>query len=151
MASQENTPNPSSPPPAWVNKMMTWLLHSPFHGLVSKSIMLLTVTGRKSGNKYTLPVSYVRDGDTILCSTERDKRNWWKNVRGGADVTLIIQRQEVTGRAAAIVDDQEAIAKGIERMLTMVPAMPNIMMCDWMIRNGRYPKTLLAPPSAGLL
>ena len=100
---------------------MAWLLRSPLHGIVSKSILLLTVTGRKSGKKYGLPVSYVRDGDTILCSTERDKRSWWKNLRGGADVTMLIQRQVVTGRAAAIVDDQEAIVKGIERMLTIVP------------------------------
>ena len=121
MASQENRPNRPSPPPAWVNKMMAWLLRSPLHGIVSKSIMPISVTGRKSGKKYRLPVSHVRDGDMILCSTERDNRNWWRNLRGGAEVTLLIRREELRGFATAIVDDREAIAHGIERMLTIVP------------------------------
>ncbi len=72
---QGNNPDRPTPPPAWLNKMMMWMLRSPFHGIVSKNIMLITVTGRKSGKKYTLPVSYVRDGDLVLCSTEHDGRS----------------------------------------------------------------------------
>jgi len=35
----------------WYNTLMSWLLRSPFHGLLSKSTLLVTVTGRKSGRQ----------------------------------------------------------------------------------------------------
>jgi len=118
--SQGNNPDLPSPPPAWLNKMMMWILRSPLHGIVSKNIMLITVTGRKSGKKYTLPVSYAREGDGAICSTDR-ARSWWKNLRGGADVVLRLRGKDVTGRATVIDDDLEAIAKGIGTMLKYVP------------------------------
>ena len=49
--SQKNSSDQPAPTPAWVNKMMIWLLRSPLHGTVSKKMMLMTVTGRKSGKK----------------------------------------------------------------------------------------------------
>lgn len=118
---QETNIDLPAPPPAWLNKLMMWMLRSPLHKIVSKNIMLITVTGRKSGKTYTLPVSYVQDGDLVLCSTDRDVRNWWKNLRDGANVVLQLRGKEVAGYATAIADDQEAIAKGIETMLTAVP------------------------------
>ncbi len=117
---QETNPDLPAPPPAWLNKVMIWLLRSPLHGLVSKDIMLITVTGRKSGKAYRLPVSYVREDNLVLCSTEH-VRSWWKNLRGGADVTLRLRGSQVAGRATVIDDDLDAIAKGIETMLKHVP------------------------------
>ncbi len=118
---ENDIPNLPAPPPAWLNKMMHWILRSPLHGVVSKNIMLITVTGRKSGKKYTLPVSYARDGDLVLCSTDRAVGSWWKNLRGGADVTLRLRGKDIAGHATVIYDDQEAVAKGIETMLKYVP------------------------------
>ncbi|VAW32125.1 hypothetical protein MNBD_CHLOROFLEXI01-128 [hydrothermal vent metagenome] len=118
---QGNNPNSPPPPPAWFNKMMLWMLRSPLHGIVSKDIMLITIAGRKSGKKYTLPVSYVREGNKVICSTDRAVRLWWRNLRGGANVTLWLRGKEVTGQATVIYDDPEAIAKGIETMLKYVP------------------------------
>jgi hypothetical protein len=40
------------------NDFMSWFLRSPLHGLLSNGMMLLTVTGRKTGKKYTTPVGY---------------------------------------------------------------------------------------------
>lgn len=117
-----SNPDLPPPPPVWVNKMMTRILRSPLHGMVSKSIMLISVTGRKSGKKYMIPVTYVRDGDLVRCSTNRTMRSWWKNLRGGANVTVWLRGKEVTGHAFVIYDDLEAIAKGIEMMLTAVPS-----------------------------
>ncbi len=42
---------------------------SPLHFLVSKSIMLITFTGRKTGNRYTTPISYLPEGDTVTVFT----------------------------------------------------------------------------------
>ncbi len=45
------------------------LLRSPLHGLVSGRIMLLTVTGRRSGRPFTVPVSHLRHGGGFFCFT----------------------------------------------------------------------------------
>ena len=65
------------------NPIVILLLHSPLHSLMDKSTILITFTGRKSGKTYTIPVSYVRDGDTLMMISQRE-HSWWKNLRGGA-------------------------------------------------------------------
>ncbi len=110
-----------APPPAFFNKLVTGLLRSPLHGLMSKSTLLLTITGHKSGRQYVIPVSYVqKDGQTILCSTLRS-RGWWKNLRGGADISLRLRGQDRPARATAIYDDAAAIAAGLSAILEQVP------------------------------
>ena len=108
-------------PPRWFNKAITWILCTPLHVLVSKDIMLLTVTGRRTGKRYPMPVSYARDGDLIICSTDRTRADWWKNLRGGAAVTLRLRGEEVTGQASVISEDPRALIEGINTMLTQVP------------------------------
>ncbi len=56
--------------------------------------MLITVTGRKTRNRYTLPVSYVRDGDTLLVISQKN-RNWWKNLCGGAGIEILLQGRQL--------------------------------------------------------
>ncbi len=72
------------------NPMVIWLLRSPLHRFLDKNTMLITVSGRKSGKLYTLPVSYIRDGETLLVISQKD-RTWWKNLQGGAKVTVFVQ------------------------------------------------------------
>ncbi|NKQ34053.1 MAG: nitroreductase family deazaflavin-dependent oxidoreductase [Chloroflexi bacterium] len=110
-----------APPPAFFNKIVKGLLHSPLHGLMSKNTLLLIITGRKSGQQYVIPVSYVQtDEQTILCSTLRS-HGWWKNLRGGADITLRLRGQDRPARATAIYKDKAAIAAGITAILEHVP------------------------------
>jgi deazaflavin-dependent oxidoreductase (nitroreductase family) len=66
--------------------------------MLSDGMMLLTITGRKTGRQYTLPVGYYRDGEYLWVITSRD-RTWWKNLRGGAEVGLLLKRKPVTAFA----------------------------------------------------
>jgi hypothetical protein len=50
-----------------INPIMSLLLRSPIHGLWSKSAMLITFKGRKSGKSFTTPVRYRQDNDVIRC------------------------------------------------------------------------------------
>jgi len=102
-----------------LNPFMTIVLKSPLHGLVSGNTMLITFTGRKSGNPYTTPVGYIRDGETVLCSTEA---NWWKNLRGGAKVVLRIRGRDYEGFAAPISGDVPRIAEGLRKFLIQNPS-----------------------------
>ncbi len=71
--------------PPFVNRAMKLVLRSPMHGLVSKTVLLISFHGRKSGKTYTTPVSYSQNGDQVVIFTHAA---WWKNLRSGAPVTL---------------------------------------------------------------
>ena len=47
----------------WYNSIMSALLRSPFHGMLSSQMLLIKVTGRKSGRQYTTPVNYFQQDD----------------------------------------------------------------------------------------
>jgi deazaflavin-dependent oxidoreductase (nitroreductase family) len=76
------------------NDFVSWVLRSPFHGILSNSMMLITVTGCKTGKKYTTPVGYFRENGDLLVLTSRD-RTWWRNLQKGAQVSLLLKREQV--------------------------------------------------------
>src|SRR3954454_18607682 len=72
------------------------LLRSPLHPLVSGRLALITVTGRKSGRSYTIPVAYERSGEVVTIGVGwPERKHWWRNLRGdGAPVTLRLRGDE---------------------------------------------------------
>jgi hypothetical protein len=101
------------------NTPMAWILRSPLHGLLSKSTVLVTVTGRKSGKKYTLPVNYVRDGDTLWATSQR-QRTWWRNLIGGAPLEVVLQGKRRSAHGEAFVEDGEVV-EGLRRYFQIAP------------------------------
>jgi deazaflavin-dependent oxidoreductase (nitroreductase family) len=97
----------------WYNKIMIALLRSPLHGMLGGSMMLITFTGRKSGKTFTTPVNYLRvqdeSGEYLLTTSQRD-RTWWRNLRGGAPVTLRLNGKDVPARAKAYEDPERVAA-----------------------------------------
>ncbi len=99
----------------WYNPLVTWLLRSPLHGLMSGSTVLVTVAGRKSGRAYTLPISYHQSGDSLTLITRHDK-TWWRNVRAGAPVRLWLRGREVAGSAEVIELSEAGRVAAIEQL-----------------------------------
>ena len=60
---------------AIINPVVKTLLRSPIHGFWSKSLMLITFSGSRSGRRFTTPVRYVRVGDAVRCFTSAE--NMW--------------------------------------------------------------------------
>src|ERR1700757_1398939 len=65
-----------------VNVPMRAVLSLPFPTPLSANLMLVSYTGVKSGKAYLQPVSYARDGDTLL--TPGGGR-WTLNLKGGRE------------------------------------------------------------------
>jgi deazaflavin-dependent oxidoreductase (nitroreductase family) len=105
--------------PPFVNQAMKFVLRSPVHGMVSKTVLLITFTGRKSGKTYSTPVSYSQSGDQVSIFTHAA---WWKNLGSGAPVTLRIRGQEFRGLAEPVAEDKQAIAAGLTAHLRKVPS-----------------------------
>lgn len=87
------------------NDFMSWVLRSPLHGMLSNGMMLITVTGCKTGTKYTTPVEYFREDGYLWVMTNRN-RTWWRNLRGGAEVSLLLKRKSVTAIAETELDEK---------------------------------------------
>jgi deazaflavin-dependent oxidoreductase (nitroreductase family) len=95
------------------NTFISWVLRSPFHGLLSNGMMLITVTGRKTGKKYTTPVGYYQQDGYLWVITSRD-RQWWRNVKNGAEVSLLLKKKPVQGFAEVELDAQAVEARMFE-------------------------------------
>lgn len=92
------------------NDFMAWVLRSPLHGMLSGGMMLITITGRKTGKKYTTPVGYYMEGGDLWVITSRE-RTWWKNLQGGAKVDLLLKRKPVQGMADVELDEKSVEAR----------------------------------------
>ena len=104
--------------PKWLNRVMKFVLRSPLHGIVSKKIMLLTFTGRKSGKRYTIPVSYTQKGDTLIMFTNHI---WWKNLAEAVPVSLLLRGRQVKATVSQNTDDVEIIAPNLAEHLRDKP------------------------------
>ena len=94
------------------NVPMRALLSLPFATPLSANLMLVYYTGRKTGKAYRQPVSYVRDGETLL--TPGGGR-WTLNLAGGRPVRLRLRGREVAARADLVSDAAE-----VERLLGVI-------------------------------
>lgn len=103
------------------NPIVSWLLRSPLHALMSNSTMLITFAGRKSGRSFTTPVNYVWDDHTLLVVSPRE-RLWWRNLRGGAPVTVYVPGQTLQGTGHVFEGEDAVKEGGLLTVLRMVPA-----------------------------
>ena len=93
-----------------VNRAMRPLLRSRWHGAVSDKLLLITVTGRRSGRTFTIPVSYLeQDGRILIQPSAPERKVWWRNLRGGAPVRLRLRGQDRTGHAVAHGDEHTGV------------------------------------------
>ncbi|MBG0816610.1 hypothetical protein [Planomonospora sp. ID82291] len=102
-----------------VNPFVRRLLRSPLHDLLSASVALVTVEGRRTGRRITVPANYVaRDGELLLVS-HRD-RMWWRNLSGpgGAPVRVRLRGREWEGVASVSAD----VHRVAETLLEMASA-----------------------------
>jgi hypothetical protein len=105
---------------AIINPVVKLLLKSPLHFLSSRSLMLITFTGRKSGREFTTPVRYVRTEETVRCFTSSENQ-WWRNLRGGADVVLRTEGQNAPYHAVVIENNPEEVKKQLQHYLALFP------------------------------
>jgi hypothetical protein len=75
----------------------------------------------------TLPVNYLREADTVYLGADG---RWWRQLRGGAAVTLLIRGETYTGQAKPIEHDQGYTNEVFARLRPNAPAW----LPDWL--NG---------------
>lgn len=109
-----------------INPVVRPVLRSSLHGLLSRTLMLLTFRGRRSGRSYTVPVQYAREGSTVIVYAGSSAgKTWWRNLAAGAEVTLRIKGRDLEGHAVAVLNDPEAATAGLRIWLRRFPSSAN--------------------------
>lgn len=97
------------------NAMLKPMLRSRL-GARMHDLALLTVTGRKTGNRYTTPVSVMPfEGHEVILTAA----GWRVNLRGGAEVELRLDGVD-RGLHAELVEDPEEVARVYGALLARV-------------------------------
>jgi len=97
-----------------LNVPMRAVLGLPFATPLSGRLMLVFLTGRKTGKSYRQPVSYVRDGAVLLTP---GGGNWKLNLPDGRPVRIRLRGTDVLARPEIVSD-----ADQIERLLAVMTA-----------------------------
>jgi len=101
------------------NPFVKLLLRSPLHKMVDKNVVLIIYTGRKTGETHSVPVNYVREGKTLHIISQRGW-TWWRNLRDGAAVKIILEGKQYSGWAA-LSEDQEAVVAELRKIYSANP------------------------------
>lgn len=103
----------------FVNPIVRLVLRSRVQGLLSRSVLLLTVM-RENGRERTIPVRYAQDdGVLVILVGLPEQKRWWRQLRKGAPVEVRLRGSMQLGSAVALVgggyDAEQALALYLRR------------------------------------
>lgn len=111
-----------------VQKLHRFLYAVGLGPVIGRIILLLTTTGRKSGQPRVTPLQYEKiDGAYYLGAARGLKADWVRNLQANPDVELRVGRNDVHGKAE-IVTDPARMADFIEVRLQRHPLMIGLIM-----------------------
>lgn len=115
-----------------LNPLIRALLRSPLHFLASKGLMVLSVTGRKSGRSFSFPVGYQREGGTLtVLVSEARRKQWWRNLRQPAPVGLVLRGRERTGTGQLVAPGSDLFYRSVELTMQRVPGMARVFHTEY--------------------
>jgi hypothetical protein len=89
-----------------VNPLLKSLLRTPLAGPMRKQLMVLSFTGRKSGNQYSIPVSaHIIDNQLYALAGTA----WTKNFRGGRPAE-VLHNGKTTKMTGELIEDPGVVA-----------------------------------------
>lgn len=109
--------------------IVRFILRSPLHPLLSKKILIITVSGRKTGREYAYPVGYAEHEGHLLIGTAA---NWRRNLIPGTPVRIHLRGTTRQAIHEVITDEPQA-APLYREILTQNPT------------HGRFAKIHLNP------
>lgn len=91
-----------------LNPLVSAVLRSPLHWFLSSGLMLITVTGRKTGRRYTIPVGYHEMDDAIVILVgEAPRKQWWRNYRDERSIDIRL-RNHVRRGVGRVLDGRSS-------------------------------------------
>ena len=106
-----------------INPVIAATLRIPvLHWALSPACMLLTITGRKTGRRYTIPVGYQRCGDDLITLVSKARRkSWWRNFREPWPVQIHLYRRTHSAHGVLLAPDSDEFRQQAERTFRRLP------------------------------
>jgi hypothetical protein len=92
------------------NAFVIGLLRSPLHRVASGSLLTVTYYGRGTGRRSTIPAMYAeREGTLTIFVGRPEGKTWWRNLRDGAAVEVVLRGHRLGGQATVVHDATAAV------------------------------------------
>jgi hypothetical protein len=118
-----------------VNPVLGFLLRTPLTGSLRDQMMVVNVTGRKSGRRYSIPVSAHQIDGTLYALTSAP---WKNNFRDGAPCQ-VLHNGKKTAMKGDLITDRATVAGLSERCATAYGAKRAQRMMGLKFRDNRIP------------
>jgi deazaflavin-dependent oxidoreductase (nitroreductase family) len=118
---------------AATNGLVDLLLRSQVGGALGRTVLLLTVTGRRTGRRYRLPVQYARDGDLLwIVVGDHAGKTWWRNLTTAATVEVRLHgaRHHATARVVDGGAEPDLAVDGLRVWSRQFPLAARSMAAD---------------------
>src|SRR5262249_44718162 len=95
-----------------LNPIVAAVLRSRAHWLLSRGLTLITVTGRRSGRRYTIPVGYLETADAVVVLVnDAPSKTWWRNYLDGGPIEVLLRGIRRAGEARTLAPDSDAFRR----------------------------------------
>ena len=102
-----------------LDPVISAVLQSPLHALLSRDVLLLTYRGRKTGQPHRLPLSYVEIDDHLYLCTRTSR--WWRNLGEGRRVDLRLRGRRRQAESHVLPAGTDEALAGLRAFLTRNP------------------------------
>ena len=104
-----------------INLLMSLLLRSPLHGVMSSSVLLLSFYGRRTGRHISLPLRYMKSDTGVVCFTT-DNATWWRNFEAPHPVDVLVAGEALSGVASA---ERVAAGESLDALRSFLSRFPS--------------------------
>lgn len=112
------------------NRVFSWLLQSPLHGVLSGAVDLVRYEGRRSGRTVTTPTQYARFGDDVVIMVGHpERKTWWRNFETEHDLDVLVRRTwlPLRGRVVRGAEEPTVAAPLLDAYLERFPRVARVL------------------------
>lgn len=120
-----------------LNPIVDAVLRSRLHWLLSRGLTLITVTGRRSGRRYTIPVGYLEAEDAVVVLVnDAPSKTWWRNYLDGGPIEVLLRGVRREGTARTLAPDADEFRRRAEESFRRSRTIPRLFGIDFDPRRG---------------
>ena len=120
-----------------MNPIVDVVLRSRFHWLLSRGLALITVTGRRTGRRYTIPVGYLETSDAVVVLVnDAPTKTWWRNYLQPGPIEMRLHGVQRSGRAVVVPPGSEQFRRTAEESFRRSRVIPRLFGIAFDPRGG---------------
>src|SRR5262245_28249362 len=110
-----------------MNRVVDLVLRSRFHWLLSRGLTLVTVTGRRTGRRYTIPVGYLETSDAVVVLVgDAPSKTWWRNYMDAGPIEVRLRGVPCVGDAVVVPPGSEQFRRTAEESFRRSRIIPRL-------------------------